>query len=128
MKYLLMLRTWWHQEVLDGLAALSAQQSIAQKSQQQAMGELWLKLAQFWQQNYIDAKPPAEWPVVGEVGMISCPICQNSYKVDDKIPTTSKRATVVCSNTACGESMEVYPDNYYGWLKPRVEYRERSYK
>jgi hypothetical protein len=128
MKILIKLRLWWHQDILNSLTDIAARQEAIRVQQKNAMAEMWLKLAQWWQQEYINIKPPVDWPTVGEVGTITCPICQASYKVDDKIPHSSKRATVVCSNAECGESMEITPDSYYGWLKPKVEYRERSYK
>lgn len=86
----------------------------------------WLR--DWWHGELITLNAPRGWPALVERDYgVCCPICKTRYEILDTLPMGAIQATVVCSARGCGEMMEVYPHPYFGWRKPIVEYRERSY-
>lgn len=93
------------------------------------MRKLLNHLRAWWRDELTMLDAPKEWAAsVKTTDSIQCPICYDSYKISELgITRNATQVTVVCAKRGCGEQMEAYPDPYFGWAKPRVEWREKSF-
>jgi tRNA G37 N-methylase Trm5 len=123
-RWILQFRLWWHRDILEAVADIRSEQCRFDQAHKESLDQLWANLAQWWQKEYVNVKPPSEWPTVGDVGIAKCPECAAAYEIRKLVPQHANHATLVCN---CGQHMDVYRDSFYGWLKPRVEYRKKSY-